>query len=502
MSPAILLTTLNATYQHCAFGLRYLYANMGELQPATQMVEFTIAHNPRDIAEEILELRPRIVGFGVYIWNVKQTEVVVAILKKAAPEIVIVLGGPEVSYETETQSILSWCDYVIAGEADLLFADFCRGYLADKKLPAAKILRGVLPNINSLASPYAFYREDDIKNRVVYVEASRGCPYKCEFCLSALDTSVRNFDTTAFLNEMKLLLERGVRQFKFVDRTFNLNPEIGNRILEFFLSHVDKGIFLHFELVPDRLPEKLKNTIAKFPAGTLQFEIGIQTWNSEVGKNISRRQDYAKVIENFRFLTTETAVHLHADLIVGLPGETFESFGRGFDELLRLKPHEIQVGILKRLKGMPLSRYDNMLAYEAHPPFAILHSDAMSFSEIQSLVRFAKFWDLYANRGQFPRAIQPLRSFSEFFRFSEYLSEQHSERHSLALATLAESLWKYRIEWRGENSETVTEEVVSDFCYGATKRELPAFLKKNCNQTRSPKQPGLAKRQQRHLEIH
>ncbi len=177
MPTPIILTTLNATYQHCAFGLRYLLANLGELQSQTQLVEFTIAQNPRDIAERLLAKRPQIIGFGVYIWNTRQTEEVVTVIKKAAPEIKIILGGPEVSYEILDQSIVSRADLVIKGEGDLLFAEVCRKYLADGTLPAEKVVGGPLSDISKLASPYRFYGEDDIRNRVIYVEASRGCPY-------------------------------------------------------------------------------------------------------------------------------------------------------------------------------------------------------------------------------------------------------------------------------------------------------------------------------------
>ena len=170
---------------------------------------------------------------------------------------------------------------------------------------------------------------------MIYVEASRGCPFKCEFCLSSLDVPVRNVPIDDFLAAMQKLLDRGVQNFKFVDRTFNLNLNISKSILQFFLERLRPGLFLHFEMIPDRLPEALRTIIQRFPAGVLQFEVGVQTFNDEVSARISRRQDNAKLADNLRFLREETGVHVHADLIVGLPGEDVASFGVGFDRLVQ-----------------------------------------------------------------------------------------------------------------------------------------------------------------------
>ena len=327
----ILLTTLNARYSHCAFGLRYLFANLKELQAESKILEFTISQNSRDIAEAILAEKPQIVGFGVYIWNTRQTQEVVSILKRVQPEIKIVLGGPEVSYETEPQEICRLADLTIQGEADFLFYEVCRDYFANTTWPTKKWIAGPLPAILELALPYTYYSDSDIKNRVIYVEASRGCPYKCEYCLSSLDKSVRSFDLDLFLSEMDQLIQKGARQFKFIDRTFNLSIPISSKILQFFLDRISLGLFLHFEMVPDRLPIELRDLIQQFPHGSLQFEIGIQTWNPDVAKLVSRRQDYEKIRENFAFLSIKHTVHTHADLIAGLPSETIESFAHGFD---------------------------------------------------------------------------------------------------------------------------------------------------------------------------
>lgn len=526
MTPAqtdILLVTLNSTYQHCAFGLRYLYANLGELQTRAQILEWTIHASPRNVVEKILSYQPKVVGFGVYIWNTTETFAIVSILKKVAPDVVVVLGGPEVSYEAETQPIVQTADYVIQGEGDLLFREFCEKVLITGERPAEKILRSILPDIAKIRSPYPFYNEEDVKNRILYVEVSRGCPYKCEYCLSSLDKLVRSFHLESFLQDIDLLIAKGARQFKFVDRTFNLSIQTSSQILKFFLERVHLNLFLHFEMVPDRLPAELKDLIVQFPAGSLQFEVGIQTWNAEVAKNVSRRNDYVKVRENFRFLSTETGVHTHADLIVGLPGESVASFARGFDELASCGPHEIQVGILKRLKGTPIARHDRAfeMVYQEHPPFQILRTKDISFGEMQKMNRFAKFWDMVANSGNFTNTTEWLRArsaeraepsfFWEFFALSEYLSERFAETHSIALQSMLEALWVYLTAVRDVPASEARDLLLSDYLKDKP-RNIPGFLKAGLEETafqvfqkaqRSSAKPGgdeaIPSRQQKHL---
>src|SRR6266850_508919 len=293
----IVLATLNAKYIHASFGLRYLLANLGELQSRACLAEFDINQRPIDIAEALLARDPKIVGFGVYIWNVAPTTEVVAAIKRVRPNVTIILGGPEVSYETETQPVAQLADYVITGEADLKFAEVCRKVLAETEsnervldqgrarlsparrlggepLPGAlgtgapylgvgdeaaqqstpNIIPAELPDFSQLVLPYDLYDDQDVAHRIIYVEASRGCPFTCEFCLSSLDIPVRQVPLPALLPHLQRLIDRGVKQFKFVDRTFNLNVKVSRTILEFFLERYQPGHFFHFEMIPDRLP--------------------------------------------------------------------------------------------------------------------------------------------------------------------------------------------------------------------------------------------------------
>lgn len=491
----IVLATLNARYIHCAFGLRYLLANMGELRSRTALLEFTIQQPTLEILAAILEQNPRIVGFGVYIWNVEETTRLVADLKRLRPDVHVVLGGPEVSYETDDLPIVTLADRIITGEADLAFAAYCRQQLNepspdDRKslqMPTvgdkARSIAAPLPTLGDLKLPYGHYSNADIAHRVIYVEASRGCPFTCEFCLSALDIPVRQFPLEVFLDAMDSLLKRGARQFKFVDRTFNLNIRVGRAILEFFLERYEPGMFFHFEMIPDRLPDALKDLIVRFPAGALQFEVGIQTFNEQVCELISRRQDNKVAEQNLAWLRDHTGVHVHADLIVGLPGESLDSFAEGFDRLVRLAPQEIQVGILKRLRGTPIVRHDVewSMIYSPHPPYEILANRNLQFKTVQELRRFAKYWDAIANNGNFVeslpliwepsqknevRSIGTLSPFREFQRLVTWIFEQEKQTHGIPLTRLVELLFRYLSDEKGHSPDQVAAALWRDYQRG------------------------------------
>ena len=503
----IVLSTLNAKYIHAAFGLRYLLANLGALKPAAAIVEFDINQRPVDIAEVLLAQNPKIIGLGIYIWNVVPSTEVVAAVKRLRPDIIIVLGGPEVSYETESQAIAQLADYVITGEADLKFAELCAQLLAGAR-PATKIIPAGLPDFSQLALPYDLYDDKDVAHRIIYVEASRGCPFSCEFCLSSLDIPVRQAALPDLLSHLERLLDRGVKQFKFVDRTFNLNLAFSRAILEFFLGRYQPGHFFHFEMVPDRLPEALREIIARFPHGSLQFEVGVQTFNEQAAGLIQRRQNLTRLEDNFRFLRQQTGVHIHADLIAGLPGESLESFGAGFDRLLALGPQEIQVGILKRLRGTPISRHDAewRMIYNPQPPYEILQNKLIDFAAMQKLRRFARYWDLVGNSGNF-LATTPLiwsgkpSPFAAFMRWSDWLYARVGRTDGIALVRLMALLFNYLTVELKLDQRATAETLWSDYQRGG-RRDRPGFLKDHLPET-EPKTPrrtrqSLPKRQARH----
>ena len=527
---SIVLATLNARYIHASLGLRYLYANMAELQPITQMREFTLDQRPEDIVETLLNADVHIIGFGVYIWNVTQTLSVMRLIKILRPDIVLVVGGPEVSYEVDEQEITELADHVVLGAADLSFAELCRDIRAtdssaykqaheplnsSNQSPVtisvhtpnqrpAKIVTSLPMDIDKLASPYEHYSDEDIKQRVLYVEASRGCPFKCEFCLSSLDKTATAFDLEAFLAQMQQLVDRGARQFKFVDRTFNLKAETSRRILEFFLDSEVKNFFLHFELIPDRLPDVLLDLLPKFPENSLQFEIGIQSFNADVQKRISRKQQHERTCHNLQWLRKNTQAHIHADLIFGLPGEDINSFADGFNMLHALGPQEIQVGVLKRLRGTPIARHTEEfdMRYMDTPPYRILaHKDA-NYLVIQRMVRFARYWDLIGNSGRFPNTLPLLLSTDAFRRFddlSQWLFETTAQTHRIALPKLFSYLFDH-LSLRGDIALPELEQAMHDDFIKNKLKGRPNFLQPDKAQTSMASNTNRAVRQHRHVQ--
>jgi len=491
----IILSTLNAKYIHSALGLRYLYAQLDQLQAQTEIMEFNISDRVADIAEKLLEAQPKIIGFGVYIWNVEQVTELVALFKMIRPDIIIIVGGPEMSYEYEETQLYALADHLITGQADTCFKQTCDSIIHG--FPVEKVIHAAVPAPESLLLPYDFYNDEDIKQRVLYVEASRGCPFKCEFCLSSLDKTAKAFDIDLFLQAMDGLYQRGARSFKFVDRTFNLNIKFSSKILNFFLDKNDNDLFLHFELIPDRLPEALKKLILKFPKGNVQFEIGIQTFNPDVQQRISRKQDHQKTVDNLSWLCSQTDVHLHTDLIAGLPGESMQSFGDSFDLLISLGVQEIQIGILKRLRGTPIIRHteDYQLKFSQQAPYTILQNSDLSFIDLQELNRFARYWNLVGNSGRFKHTLKILlkdKPFEHFMAFSRWIFQTTQQTHKIALPRLFKLIHQFLIE----DTEVLTQ-LELDFKRTGIKKQLYQVLDMT-KETHAQNNNKAASRQQRH----
>jgi hypothetical protein len=499
--PPIVFATLNAKYVHASLGLRYLAANMArhggaDLAERTVIKEFVIHQRPIEIVEALLALNPAIVGLGVYIWNVSESTQVLRLLKALRPELKVIIGGPEVSYEVDEQEICRLADHVVTGWGDVSVPKLCRA-LVHGPQPLMKVIAGEQPPLDQIEMPYALYTDEDIAHRLLYVEASRGCPFKCEFCLSSLDKTAWPFDLEAFLSQMDALHARGARRFKFVDRTFNLKVENSARILQFFLDRMSDDLFVHFEVVPDQLPERLKQLIVQFPPGVLQFEVGIQTLNSVVQQRISRKQDHARTRDNLCWLREHSPAHLHTDLIFGLPGETMDEFAQSFDELWRWQPHEIQFGILKRLRGTPIIRHtqDWGMVYDPAPPYAVLQTGAVGFADMQRIQRFARYWEILANSGRYTQSLALLLSgpsaFFAFLAFSDWLWANSDRTNRFSPERLVDVLFAYLSGPRGMDADVVKQALQNDYRASGAKG-MPACLRDN--PTPWPSNPPSTKR--------
>jgi len=491
-SPRVVLCTLNARYIHASLGLRCLMANLDRhggtgLRAQTLLREYTVSRPTQEVLSELLRLlgdKPagttwplQVVGFGVYIWNVLATTHLVRLLKLARPNVRVVLGGPEVSHEVDIQEIVALADHVITGWGEVRFAQLCRALLHDQKLQP-KFIVGVQPDLTQLQLPYDQYTNADLAHRLLYVEASRGCPFQCSFCLSSLDKTAWAFDLTLVLAALEELYRRGARHFK-------LRVDSALSILQFFLDKqthgpTDDRFSLHFEVVPDRLDQRLRERLAQFNPGTLQLEIGVQSFNPQVQHIISRRQDDVATEFNLRWLITHSQAHLHVDLVFGLPGESLQSFASGFDRLLAIGPQEIQLGILKRLRGAPIARQSlaHGMVYATQPPYQVIQTALIDAAQVQRFVRFARYWDLLANSGRFVRTLSLLlapveasgagqfysTASSPFWRFmalSDWLWQQLGSTQHLTPERLVDSLFEYLCQMFP--AHTVRQTLLADY---------------------------------------
>ncbi|MBI4979370.1 MAG: B12-binding domain-containing radical SAM protein [Spirochaetes bacterium] len=459
----ILLLGLNAKYAHCAFGLRYLKANLGMLADRARIMEFSLRSTDEEILAAIQRERPAILGVGVYIWNHLRLIPLLKTICTWMQRPYIVLGGPEVSFLDSDAIILTLADFVIQGEGEIEFRKLCVGLLSAPEASAyaaslhradetvhAKVITAGEPELETLVLPYKEYTAGDIAHRLVYVESSRGCPYSCEYCLSSRDRTVRFFPLDPFLEEIQQLLDRGVVNFKFVDRTFNVNAVRALAILEFFLKRLRPGLRIHFELTPGAWPSGFLETLSRFPAGVLNLEIGVQTLHAPTARLIQRNFEPQLVLESLSLLCGNTGAKVHVDLIAGLPGEGLEQLAAGFNRVWGASPDEIQLGILKSLPGTPMKRHCEAwgLVFNPEPPYEIMESSLLERAAMTRLKRAARFWELIVNRKRFVSYVPDLlpdssRAFEDFLVFSDWLYARFGRDHSLALEELTLALDEY-----------------------------------------------------------
>ena len=477
----IVLATINAKWIHPSLALRLLKANLDLLEDRCEIIEFNLRQPLAEKLAYFPAASPKILGVSVSIWNHTATVELFEELEKVwaakNEKPVIVLGGPEVSHLPQEANIFRYADYVICGEGEVAFKTLCENILTGTQpcqLP--KFIYAEPVNLNEIKSAYHLYTEEDIAKKLIYVEASRGCPFNCEFCLSAVKDAkrqssvVREFPLEPFLAQMDVLVRRGVKTFKFLDRTFNLDAARASRICKFFLEKIEerkeRGLIVHFEMVPSLFPLELREILTRFPPGTLRLEIGIQTLNSEVAARIGRPSNPEKELETICFLREKTNAIIHADLIAGLPGEDIESFGAGFDRLWlalsetdktsaaehRYPCAEIQLGILKLLPGAPISRHNNAfgMRYNRAPPYEIEETSSMSAVDIGRIKNFARFWELIVNRGlvDWPSKNVNKDVFKKFLTLSDLLYAHFGRNWRIGkdeLLEAAESLAKFEI---------------------------------------------------------
>lgn len=400
----ILLTTLNAKYIHTNLAIRLLY-ELNQNHEGLEWKEFTIKE-PKDlVAEECSAFD--IVAFSCYIWNISQTLDVAKRIKAFNPSTKIVLGGPEVSYEYEKVIALSEIDFIIVGEGETPFQEFLKSYPAIERVPSLvyKSKGTVISNPTAPmfdlkkfenSMPYRFDKAEELNNKVLYIETSRGCPYKCEFCLASLDNKVRYLPDSSIKSTLLYMMQHG-RVVKFLDRTFNIKRDFTLDIFKFILeNHKPQNVF-QFEITADILHPDIIKFIHDFvPKGLFRFEIGIQTVNQKANLEVSRKQNFEKTKRIIQELGYK--VEMHLDLIVGLPLDYWEDIKFSFEEVFKLFAPEMQLGFLKFLKGTTMrEKPEHLFVYDSEPPYQIIESKYLSKLELEKIVKLEHALEIYWN---------------------------------------------------------------------------------------------------------
>ncbi|EHK2405672.1 DUF4080 domain-containing protein [Clostridium perfringens] len=489
----ILLTAINSKYIHSNLAVRYLKAFTKDLDFQGDIKEFSINDRVENILEGIIEEKPDVVAFSCYIWNMEFVNRLAELIKLVDPNIEILYGGPEVSYEGKEFLENHEGEYVIVGEGEKTFREFVLYKLGEGKLEDIKGLNykrdgKVFENpkrpemdMNELVFPYTY--EEDINNKIVYYEASRGCPFKCKYCLSSVMHGVRFLDVERVKKELKYFMERGLKLVKFVDRTFNCNREYTVELLK-YLSEQDTETRFHFEVAADLLTEEQIEILNNAPKGRFQLEVGVQTTNNEVLHNINRYITYENIKEKVLKVAAGKNVMQHLDLIAGLPGEDLESFKKSFNDVHAIRPDEIQLGFLKLLKGSSMREEAEKwgIVYSPYAPYEIIRSKDISYEELLLLKKVEAMVDKYYNSCKFNNVIKFFlniydKPFDFYYDLAMFFEEKGNFKRSIGNVEYYKILLDFYLEKIGGEDEGLFKEVLKfDYLCFNKKRWLPDFL--------------------------
>lgn len=473
--------------------MRYLKAYTKDLNFQGNIKEFSINDRIEKILEGIMEEKPNIVVFSCYIWNMEFVNRLAELIKLVDTKIEILYGGPEVSFEGKEFLEKHPGEYVISGEGEDTFRDFIEYKLGSKDINTIEGLYYKENNIvkfngerapmdmNKLIFPYTY--EDNIENKIVYYEASRGCPFKCKYCLSSTMNGVRFLNLERVKKELLYFIDKKIKLVKFVDRTFNCNREFTKEIWT-FLSEQDTKTKFHFEIAADLLSNDEIEILNRAPKGRFQLEIGVQTTNPEVLKNINRYITFENLKEKVIKVAKKNNMIQHLDLIAGLPGEDYNSFKKSFNDVHSLYPDEIQLGFLKLLKGSSMREEVQKwgIVYSPYAPYEILKSNDISYDELLILKKVEEIVDKYYNSCKFKITLTFLlnqfdKPFDFYFSMAMYFENKGYFKRSLGNVEYYKALVDFNREILNEKEEEFLKEILKyDYLCFNKKKWLPDFL--------------------------
>lgn len=441
----VVLSTLNAKYIHTCLAIRCLKA-YSDKDFDIELAEYTIKDPVMNIVSDLFQRKPDVIGFSCYIWNIEETIKVIDIVKKVMPEVRIVLGGPEVSYDTEDwMKRLRNVDFIVMGEGEESFHQLLQEIegkgkyhfvygLAYRKGEEIILMPGrPKADLNDLPSPHRFVEDiPELANRIVYFETSRGCPFSCQFCLSSIEVGVRYYDIERTKADIIYLIDQGAKLIKFVDRTFNIKRDYALEMFQFLIEN-HRGCVFQFEITADIMrPEVLDYLAEHAPPGIFRFEIGVQSTNDPTNELVKRRQNFAKLTRTVTKVKNSRKIDQHLDLIAGLPQEDYNTFRKTFNDVFALEPEELQLGFLKMLRGTGLrldaEKYN--YTYMDVAPYEMLSNDVLSFEDIVRLKRLEDVLEKYWNAHRMDRTLKFLMeqefpsAFDFFQEFGDYWEGQ------------------------------------------------------------------------------
>lgn len=495
MNMKIILATLNSKYIHTSLSIRTLQANSIPNGAHSLLKEYTINDQLDHILSDLYSCKGDVYGFSCYIWNLEETLKIVDNLKKVLPSALIILGGPEVSFDGKEILEQSCADIVVKGEGEITFQKLLSKYqegqeystvdgIVYKKNQEIYETRDRLPVRDMDQLDFAYEKEDmnKYKNQILYYEGSRGCPFSCSYCLSSVDKRVRAHSIDRIKKDLTFFLYHDVKQVKFVDRTFNCNLSWAKDIISFLIEHDNNHTNFHFEMAADLLDDDIIKLLNRAPVGLFQLEIGVQSVNEPTLASIQRATNIRKIEENIKKLQSARNMHIHLDLIAGLPEEDFDTFAGSFNKVYTMKADMLQLGFLKVLKGSPihLQRDEYGLQYTANPPYEILSNNFISYDEIIHLKKIESLVDGYYNSGSFQNTLDyfilqkkkaPFDFFKEFVGYWEDQKLFHVSHNK-------DKLYKILLEFAytlEKNQDFIKELLKLDYLI-YNKLSLPSFL--------------------------
>jgi radical SAM superfamily enzyme YgiQ (UPF0313 family) len=490
----ILLLALNAKYIHSSLALRSIKAYCEEYINSIELLETTINNNENEIIKEIYKVSPDVLGISCYIWNMSFIKILIPTLKKILPQMTIILGGPEVSYQSQELLTILDVDFIMEGEGEETWQEYLdyrfKNHKSLSEIDGLVYKQGTVINKNRARTPlnleylpFVYDNLTGLEHKIIYYEASRGCPFNCQYCLSSIQSGVRFVPVDRVKEHLHYFCDNRVKQVKFVDRTFNANKKYALALWHYIIAHDNGYTNFHFEIAAELIDEEMITLLKGARKGLIQFEIGVQSTNPKVLATIKRKMPYEEISKIVLQIKALANIHQHLDLIAGLPFEDYTSFKNSFNDVIALRPEQFQLGFLKVLKGSGLRKNAAAygLVYKQEPPYEILYTDALSYNEILRLHSIEEMLERYYNSERFKTSLEYLFTcFESPFSFFEALALYWEQKgydliqHNKMSYTL--KLCEFCLTCSQINPELIKEFLRFDYLKHEHLKEIPTEL--------------------------